>query len=284
MKIIGPHVHTTGGVQNAPLNARAVNASGFGLFTKNQRRWEAKPLEKQKIDAFYKNMEKCGYQAHQVLPHCGYLINIGQPDKLIRQKSLGALLDEVNRCELLGLPWLNIHPGSHLGLVSESECLAIIAESINFVLSKTRKVGIVLETTAGQGTNVGYRFEHFAEIIDKIEDRSRIGVCIDTCHIFAAGYDIREKSAFDSVMNNLTATIGKEYIRGAHLNDSKTKLGSRVDRHDNIGRGLLGLEPFRFIMNHQYFEEVPLILETTDETLWPDEIVMLYGLQQEASE
>ncbi len=279
MKYIGPHVSAAGGVQNAPLNARNINATAFGLFTKNQRQWKATPLTADTIDAFHKNMEVCGYSPCQVLPHDSYLINIGNPDSDKRNRATEALEDELYRCEQLGLPWLNIHPGSHLGIIDETECLSLIAQSINRIFDTIHTAGIVLETTAGQGTNVGYRFEHLAGIIDKVDDKSRIGVCIDTCHIVAAGYDIRDKSGFDSVMDEFEKVIGGDYIRGAHLNDIKSEPGSRVDRHESIGKGNMGLEPFRLLMNHRFFDNIPLILETIDDSLWPDEIAMLYDFE-----
>ncbi|MFP4013859.1 MAG: deoxyribonuclease IV [Chitinispirillaceae bacterium] len=275
MKLIGPHVHTTGGVQNAPLNAQKVGATAFGLFTKNQRRWVAKPLETSAIDSFKINMEKCGYDPGAVLAHDSYLINIGNPDPVPREQSLDALIDEMDRCRLLGLPWLNIHPGSHVNAVGESECLALIAQSLNRALDSCNSVGIVLEATAGQGSSVGYRFEHLAEIIDKVEDRKRLGVCLDTCHIFAAGYDIRGRRNYEEVMRSFGQTVGFSYIRGLHLNDAKSTLGSRVDRHDSIGKGNIGIEAFRLIMQDSRFDNIPCILETNDETLWPEEIRML---------
>jgi deoxyribonuclease IV len=281
VKRIGPHVHTTGGVQNAPANARQIGATAFGLFTRNQRRWVAKPLDTTTIESFTASMHHNGYSPSQVLVHDGYLINIGSPDKAMREQSYSAFLDEVQRCGQLGLTALNIHPGSHLGLVPEDECLSIIAGEINRVLDATKNVTVVLETTAGQGSNVGYRFDHLASIIDRVADTSRIGFCIDTCHIFAAGYDLRTPETYDATMNEIDRTIGFRYLRGVHLNDTKTPLGSRVDRHQSIGKGMLGIEPFRLLMNDKRFEEVPMILETIDETLWPEEIRMLYSLVQQ---
>lgn len=275
MKLIGPHVHTTGGVQNAPLNAKKVGATAFGIFTKNQRRWVAKPLETTAIDQFKVNMEKCGYDPRAVLAHDSYLINIGNPDPVPREQSLDALIDEMERCRLLGLPWLNIHPGSHVNAAGESECLSLIAGSLNRALDSCRSVGIVLEATAGQGSSVGYRFEHLAEIIDKVEDKARMGVCLDTCHIFAAGYDIREKRSYEEVMKSFADSVGFSYIRGLHLNDARSTLGSRVDRHDSIGKGNIGIDAFRFIMQDGRFDNIPCILETNDEALWPEEIRML---------
>lgn len=275
MRYIGPHVHTTGGVHNAPLNAKAIGATAFGLFTKNQRRWVAKPLESSVVDSFLRNMEQCGFNPAHVLPHDSYLINIGNPDTLLRQQSIDALLDEVERCRILGLPWLNIHPGSHVSASSEQQCLSLIGESINRILDVSKSVGIVLETTAGQGTNVGYCFEHLAYIINEVEDKSRIGVCMDTCHIFAAGYNIRDSASYNDTMKLFDETVGLGYLRAMHLNDAKSSFASRVDRHESIGKGNLGLEPFRLIMQDCRFGDIPYILETIDEELWPGEIALL---------
>ncbi|MDR3012241.1 MAG: deoxyribonuclease IV [Chitinispirillales bacterium] len=274
-KYIGPHVSAAGGVHNAPVNARAVGASGFALFTKNQKRWDAKPLEPTVIDAFGKNMELHGYDPRAVLVHDSYLINIGHPDKENRERSVNALIDEAQRCAALGLTLLNIHPGSHLKAINVDECLAVIAESINIVLDKTNGVTIVLETTAGQGSNVGFRFEHLAAVIDKIDDKARVGACIDTCHIFAAGYDIRDEKSYGETMGEFERVVGFKYLRGLHLNDSKNVFGSAVDRHESIGKGSLGKEAFRLLMEDARFDGIPCILETPNEEIWADEVEML---------
>ena len=283
MKRVGPHVHTAGGVQNAPLNAAAIGAKALGLFTKNQRRWVAKPLESSTIDAFRKNLSDSGYHPDNVLVHGSYLINIGHPDSTAREQSCNALVDELSRCSLLGLQLLNIHPGSHLNLCSVDECLKNIADSINYALDKTDGVTVVLENTSGQGSNVGFVFEHIAEIISMVDDKSRVGFCLDTCHCFSAGYDLRTSEAYKKTMDKLGEIIGFKFLRGAHLNDSKASFGSRVDRHNSIGKGELGIEAFRFLMNDRHFEEIPLILETIDEALWPLEIALLYELAASGS-
>ena len=277
MKYIGPHVSATGGVHNAPANARAVGATGFGMFVKNQRQWKAKPLETDVIDAFKSNMAIYGYKPESVLVHDGYLINIGNPDDAKRDQSVTALIDEAERCAALGLTQLNIHPGSGLGLITRDECAAIIAESINKVLDKTGNSGvsIIIEATAGQGNLLGGRFEEIAAIIDKIEDKSRIGVCIDTCHIFAAGYDIRDKQSYKKTMTAFDDIVGFKYIRGLHLNDAKAEIGTRADRHENIGKGHIGIDAFKMLMGDSRFDGIPCILETPNEELWKDEVEML---------
>jgi len=279
MKYIGAHVSISGGVENAPLNAHRIGAKAFGLFVKNQRQWEAKPFTSHNIDAFKKNCDKYGYQPKHILPHDGYLINLGHPQKEGLEKSRTAFLDEMQRCEQLGLDRLNFHPGSHLKQISEEECMKRIAESVNIALDKTRGVIAVLENTAGQGSNMGYNFEQLRFIIDMVEDEKRVGVCIDTCHSFAAGYDIKTKEGFSQTFKKFDEVVGFNYLKGIHLNDAKKGLGSRVDRHNSIGKGLLGIEAFRHIMMDARFDDLPIILETPDEDLWPDEIKLLYGLK-----
>jgi deoxyribonuclease-4 len=280
MKYLGAHVSISGGVENAPLNAKAIGATAFGLFTKNQRQWQAKPLTAQSIDAFQKNCSDAGYAPRQILPHDSYLINLGHPEAEALAKSRQAFLDECQRCEQLGLCFLNFHPGSHLGKISEGECLARIAESINMVLDKTRQVAAIIENTSGQGSNVGYRFEHLAEIIDQVQDKNRVGVCLDTCHTFTAGYDIQHPAGYEETLRQFDRIVGLRYLKAMHLNDSKKALGSRVDRHESIGKGTLGLEIFGNIMNDPRLDHMPLVLETPDETLWPGEIKLLCSLQK----
>ena len=280
MKYIGAHVSASGGVENAPLNAHKIGASAFALFTKNQRQWVANPLSSESISAFKNNCEKLGYQPHQVLPHDSYLINLGHPEQDALQKSRDAFLDEMQRCELLGLNRLNFHPGSHLNLVAEEKCLATIADSINWVLNQTSGVIAVLENTAGQGSNLGFSFYQLKKIIDNVHDKSRVGVCIDTCHAFSAGYDIKTKTGFEKVFREFDDVVGFEYLKGMHINDSKKELGSRVDRHDSLGAGTLGLEVFECIMNDCRFDGIPLILETPNEELWADEIKLLKNMQK----
>ena len=281
-KFVGAHTSASGGVFNAIKNAEAIGARAFALFTKNQRQWKAKPLDSETIDTFKRLLEESGIAPKHVLPHDSYLINLGHPEEQKRQKSFDAFLDEAERCMQLGLDRLNFHPGSHLKEISEEQCMDNIAESMNRTLDKTEGVTLVLENTAGQGSNLGWKFEHLAYIIDRIEDKSRVGVCIDTCHMFTAGYDIRTKEAYDVSMAEFENIVGFKYLRGMHLNDSKPELGSHVDRHESIGKGKIGLEAFRYIMNDPRMDDIPLILETIDESIWAQEIKLLYSLEEKA--
>ncbi len=280
-KYVGAHVSASGGVYNAPKNAEEIGARAFALFTKNQRQWKAKPLDEETIEKFRQNLEEVGILPKHILPHDSYLINLGHPEEEKRQKSLDAFIDEVQRCEQLGLDRLNFHPGSHLKKISEEECLDRIAESMNRTLEVTEGVTLVIENTAGQGSNLGYKFEHLAYLIDKSIDKSRVGVCIDTCHMFTAGYDIRTREAYEKTWKAFDEIIGYAYLKGMHINDSKPDLGSRVDRHESIGKGKIGLEAFRFIMNDPHMDDIPLILETIDESIWAEEIKLLYSLIEE---
>ncbi len=278
MKRVGAHVSAAGGVENAPLNATKIGARAFALFVKNQRQWQAKPLTPKNIDLFKENCSRVGITPDHILAHDSYLINLGHPEKEALEKSRNAFIDEMERCRQLGVTLLNFHPGSHLKKISPENCLARIAESINLAHKAVPSVVTVIENTAGQGTNMGFEFEHLAEIIDQVADKARVGVCIDTCHAFAAGYDLSDKKGCDSTFARFDAVVGFRYLKGMHLNDSKKELGSRVDRHHSLGEGVLGLEVFRYIMNDDRFDEIPLILETIDDTLWDKEIKMLYSM------
>jgi deoxyribonuclease-4 len=278
MKYVGAHVSASGGVENAPLNANSIGAKAFALFTKNQRQWFANPLSKASIKAFRENCEKYDYKPFQILPHDSYLINLGHPEKEPLEKSRASFLDEMQRCEQLGLDRLNFHPGSHLKTISEDECLQRIAESINIVLDKTKGVTAVIENTAGQGTNMGHKFEQIRFMIDNVNDKSRVGVCIDTCHAYTSGYNIKSPEGYAETFNIFDKIIGFKYLRGMHINDSKKELATRVDRHDNIGKGSLGEDFFRMLMNDGRLDNIPLILETPDESLWEAEIKNLYAL------
>ncbi|MFZ4456457.1 MAG: deoxyribonuclease IV [Bacteroidales bacterium] len=276
MKYIGAHVSASGGVENAPINAAAIGANAFALFTKNQRQWVAAPLTAKSIKDFKSRCEANNILPEYILPHDSYLINLGHPEEEGLEKSRAAFLDEMERCEQLGLSLLNFHPGSHLSKISEEECLTRIAESINITLGKTKGVTAVIENTAGQGSNLGYRFEHLAYIINKVEDKSRMGICLDTCHTFTAGYDFLTQ--YDQVFADFESIVGFNYLKGIHLNDSKKPLGSRVDRHDSIGKGLLNLDFFKRFMNDSRFDNIPIIMETPDETIWGEEIAFLRAM------
>ena len=278
MKYIGAHVSISGGAEKAPQNAKRIGAKSFAMFTRNQRRWISKPLTDKNITRFKENCKTAGYDSRHILPHDGYLINLGHPEEEALEKSRIAFLDEMQRCEQLGLRYLNFHPGSHLNKMDPDECLERIAESINLALEQTAGITTVIENTAGQGTNMGYRFEHLARIIENVRDKRRIGVCLDTCHIYSAGYDIKTARAFENTLQEFDNLVGISYLKAMHLNDSKKNFGSRVDRHESIGKGHLGLEPFRFIMNDPRFDHIPMVLETPDQSIWEEEIRLLYGL------
>jgi deoxyribonuclease-4 len=278
MKYIGAHVSASGGVENAPINAAAIGAKAFALFTKNQRQWFSSPLSQENIDKFKENCAKHGFEPWQILPHDSYLINLGHPGKDELAKSRAAFLDEMQRCEQLGIPQLNFHPGSHLKQITPEESLKIIAESINITLDKTKGVTAVIENTAGQGTNLGHTFEQIGFIIDLVDDKSRVGVCLDTCHTFTSGYDLITPEGYNETFRQFGDIVGFNYLRGIHLNDSKKPLASHVDRHDSIGKGFLGDEVFHRIMNDPRFDNMPIILETPDEDIWAEEIKSLYNM------
>ncbi len=278
MKYVGAHVSIAGGVQNAPENAYAIGARAFAMFTKNQRQWVSGPLTLASIKLFRENCEKYDYKPFQILPHDSYLINLGSPDAGHLDKSRAAFIDEMGRCELLGLDRLNFHPGSHLNMMSEDACLRIIADSINRALDKTTGVTAVIENTAGQGSNLGYTFEQLRAIIEYVEDKSRVGVCIDTCHTYCSGYNIKSVEGFMHTFESFNEIVGFNYLRGIHLNDTKKGIGTRVDRHDNLGKGLLGMGIFEILMNDPRFDDIPLILETPDDSLWMEEIKLLNSL------
>ncbi|QOY52340.1 deoxyribonuclease IV [Candidatus Sulfurimonas baltica] len=291
-KFVGAHTSASGGVFNAVKHAQEIGAKAFALFTKNQKQWVAKDLDGETIEKFKHALEQSGILPKHVLPHDSYLINLGNPEAEKLEKSRAAFIDELQRCELLGLDKLNFHPGSHLVKVGkkdkenadvmreiEDKCLDTIAESINIALDKTSGVSAVLENTAGQGTNLGWRFEHLAHIIDKVEDKSRIGVCIDTCHMFTAGYDIRTRDVYEKTWSEFEKIVGFKYLMGMHINDSKPPLGSHVDRHHSLGKGEIGLDAFRFIMNDERMDDIPLILETIDSDIWKEEIELLYSFE-----
>ena len=275
MKRIGAHVSAAGGVENAPLNAFEIGADAFALFVKNQRQWSAKALEVESINKFDENLKLANIKKEHILPHNSYLINLGHPDAEKRKKSINAFIDEIQRANLLGLKMINFHPGSHLREISENECLENISNSINFIIANTSDVKLVIENTAGQGSNLGYRLEHLAYLIDKTQNKQRVGVCIDTCHFFAGGYDLRSKESYKKTMSEFDKLVGYKYLSGMHLNDSKNSLGVKKDRHESIGKGTIGFEAFENIMRDENIDEIPLILETINPEIWADEIKLL---------
>lgn len=277
MKYIGAHVSAAGGVFNAPENAAQLGANAFALFTKNQKRWHAKELSPAEIAEFKEKCVELGFTPQQILPHDSYLINLGHPEEEKLTRSRTAFIDEMQRCDQLGLMYLNFHPGSHLKQVDESTCLHTIAASINIALDASANVIAVVENTAGQGTNLGYSFEHLAEIIRLVEDKKRIGVCFDTCHAFAAGYDLSSAAACVKTFAEFDAIVGFEYLKGMHLNDCKKECGSRVDRHAPLGDGTIGWDCFQYIMQDTRFDNIPLILETPEPERWAEEIRTLRG-------
>jgi deoxyribonuclease-4 len=290
-KFVGAHTSASGGVFNAILEAEKIGAKAFALFTKNQKRWDAKPFDTKTLDKWFSELQRSGIEPKHILPHDSYLINLGHPEEAKLIKSRMAFIDELQRCEMLGLDRLNFHPGSHLVKLTkkqkedealvweiEKKCLDVIVESINIALDRTSGVTAVIENTAGQGTNLGYKFEHLAYIINGVEDKSRVGVCIDTCHMFTAGYDIRTRQAYDATWSEFGEVVGFEYLKGMHINDSKPPLGSKVDRHHSLGEGEIGLDAFRFLMNDSRMDDIPLILETINPDIWPEEIKLLYSM------
>lgn len=280
MKYIGAHVSISGGVSTAPERAESIGANALGIFTKNQRQWKSPPLADEEIQAFKKNLSAVSIKPEHVIVHDSYLINIGNPDSEKRKISIAALLDEALRVEQLGLTYLNFHPGSGLKAISEDETLKFVAEGINHVLQKSKNAVLLIEATAGQGAHIGYRFEHLARIIADVEAKDRIGVCIDTCHIFAAGYDIRTEREYKKTITDFKSSVGLQYLYAIHLNDAKSDLGSRVDRHDSIGEGNLGLRAFEYMMKDKRLDEIPFILETPKPDMWKAEIKQLRAMSK----
>ncbi|HGJ5857478.1 deoxyribonuclease IV [Arsenophonus nasoniae] len=279
MKFVGAHVSAAGGVDQAVLRAHEINSTAFALFTKNQRQWHAPPIKPETIEQFKLNCEKYGFGKQQILPHDSYLINLGHPETEALKKSRAAFLDEMQRCEQLGITLLNFHPGSHLNKITIDACLARIAESINMTLAQTKNVIAVIENTAGQGSNLGFKFEHLAAIIEDIEDKQRVGICLDTCHAFAAGYDLRTKEACDDTFDQFNKVVGFQYLRAMHLNDAKSQFASHVDRHQSLGQGNIGYTAFSYIMKDKRFNNIPLILETINPEIWSQEISWLKSQQ-----
>lgn len=277
MKYIGAHVSAEGGVQNTPLRAKEIGARAFALFTRNASRWRSAAIKPKDAEAFRLSCMESGYLPDMILPHDSFLINLGSPDSEKLEMSRTAFLDEFRRCELLGLSMLNFHPGSHLNRMDEDKCLDLIAESINYTLDVTEGVTAVIENTAGQGSNLGFRFDQIARIIDGVEDKDRVGVCVDTCHTYSAGYDLATPEGYKATWEEFDRVIGAGYLKAIHLNDDKRELGSRIDRHACIGQGTLGKEFFIRLVNDPRFDDMPIIIETPEPLLWPDEIAWLYS-------
>lgn len=282
MHYIGAHVSASGGVHHAVANALAIGANAFALFTKNQKQWKVPPLTDDQIGLFRHAMADAGFSASQVLAHDGYLINLGNPDRDKRRISVDSFIEELRRTGQLGLDRLNFHPGAHLNRIDPDESLLLVAQGIDEALQETEGVFAVVETTAGQGSALGRTFEELARIIELSKHPERIGVCIDTCHIFAAGYDIRTTRGFFSVMEEFDRILGFDRLMGMHLNDAKSAYGSKVDRHAPLGSGNLGLEPFKALMADSRFQNIPLILETNDPGLWSKEIELLRSFAKTA--
>lgn len=277
MKYVGAHVSVEGGVSNAPVNAYNIGAKAFALFTRNPSRWKSKAISQKEAEAFKENCARYDFSPKQILPHDSYLINLGSPDAEKLSMSREAFLDEMRRCMQLGLVMLNFHPGSHLNSIETDACLDLIADSINDALDKTEGVKAVIENTAGQGSNLGFRFEQIARIIDRVEDKSRVGVCIDTCHAYAAGYDLATPEGYAQAWDDFGRVIGFQYLNGMHINDSKKGLSSHVDRHESLGKGAIGEGLFEMLMNDPRMDGIPLILETPDMEIWRQEIAWMYA-------
>ncbi len=277
-KYIGAHVSTSGGVENSIHNAKEIGAKALALFVKNQRQWNAKPLSEESVKIFKNEAEIAGFFSNLILPHAGYLINLGHPQEENRLKSVESFVNEMERCAELGLTMLNIHPGSHLKEITEIESLDLVVKSIEQAFTSVPRLKIVLENTAGQGSNLGYKFEHLSYVIERISDKNRIGVCLDTCHTYSAGYDIKTVEGYSKTMDEFERIVGFKYLSGIHLNDSKTAFASRKDRHESIGKGSLGLEFFKRFVNDSRFDNIPIILETIDESIWKQEIDLLYSM------
>jgi len=277
-KFLGAHVSVSGGVFKAPKNAYDIGGTAFAMFLKNQKRWVAKDYDEKVISKFKDELKKYNLSTDYIMPHAGYLINLANNDPEKWQKSYDALVDELKRGEQLGLKFLNLHCGSHLGLISTEEGCKLIAKGINNAIKETNYITVVLENTAGKGNTIGGDFKELKSIIDKIEDKNRIGVLLDTCHTFDFGYDISSKEGYEKTFDEFDKLIGFSYLKGIHLNDSMFGLSSKKDRHESIGKGLLGMDFFRRFMNDPRFDNMPITLETINPDIWAEEIKLLYSL------
>jgi deoxyribonuclease-4 len=261
---LGAHTFITGGIENSVVLADKLKFTAVQIFTKNNNQWKGQPITEETARLFKENLAKT--KITHIVAHDSYLINLGAKSEELLEKSREAFVDELARCEALGIPYLNFHPGAHNGM-GEEEGIKVIAESLNIAHEKTQgfEVKSMLEATAGQGTSIGYRFEHLRKIIDLVEDKSRMCVCIDTAHIFAAGYELRDEKKYDETMREFDAIVGLDLLKCFHMNDSKKDLGTRVDRHEHIGKGFIGKQGFSNIMNDKRLFGVPKILETPKE-------------------
>ncbi|MEE8483034.1 MAG: deoxyribonuclease IV [Nitrospinota bacterium] len=263
-RLLGAHMSISGGVEKAPLHAKSVGCKAMQIFTKSSNQWKGKKLEGESIDAYLENLNAAGIKNAHTTSHDSYLINLGSPDDALREKSLAAFVDEIERAGALKIPYLTFHPGSHVGS-GEEEGLNRVAECMNIALEKTQKhdnVTLLIETTAGQGNYLGYKFEHMEYIIGRMKDKKRVGVCFDTCHVLAAGYEIRTEEGYKRTFKEFDKIVGLEKLKIFHLNDSKYDIGSRKDRHEHIGKGFLGKKPFGFLLNDGRFKKIPMVLET----------------------
>ncbi|KAF8886870.1 xylose isomerase-like protein [Gymnopilus junonius] len=284
---VGAHVSAAGGVENAVVNAASIGANAFALFVKSQRKWTSPPMKDESVREFKKRMKDFGYTSRMVLPHGSYLLNLANPDEDKREKSYECFLDDLKRCEALGLELYNFHPGSTVGATTTEASLGHIADCINRAHKETTVITTVLENMAGAGNIIGGNFAHLAGIIERVEDKSRVGICLDTCHSFAAGYDIHTKEGWNLTSFIFSVTkfeeeVGLKYLRAMHLNDSKTPCNSRKDRHENIGLGHLGLQAFHHVLTNPRTQNIPLILETptfdNNRAVWGTEIAVLNRL------
>lgn len=272
MRFIGPHVSIKENISFAVDRAAAIGATGFAIFTKNQRIWSAPPLSNESIESFRKKMAEKNYSPSAVLPHAGYLINPATPDEELRAKSLSLFCDEAERTVLLGLSTINIHPGAYKE-GDRKDGLRRSARMIDEVLSAVPEIRIAIENTAGSGTILGSTFEELDELLANVNCKERVGFTLDTAHLFGAGYDVKNKAT--AILDDFVTRFGKEKLFGMHLNDSKVSLSSKKDRHESIGEGLIGKEAFKAIIKHDATENIPLILETPNEERWPEEVKML---------
>ena len=259
--LLGAHMSIAGGIYTAVERGNRIGCTALQLFVKNNNQWRGKPLTEHDVATYKELLLKSSIGP--VVVHDTYLINLCAKNKIILRKSRAALKDELDRSEMIGAPYLNFHPGAHVGQ-GEEDGIKIIVESLNIIHEQTKgyRVKSVIETTAGQGSSIGYRFEHIGKIIDDVEDKDRMAVCVDTCHIFAAGYDIAKEDGYRKTFEDFDAIVGLDRLVAFHVNDSKRGLGSHVDRHEHIGKGHIGLAGFRFLMNDERFQNIPKILET----------------------